>query len=395
MIRWPDALNPTRFLETHWQKRWLALPSALPHVPESLTPEVLAGLACEVEVESRLVVRREDSFEVRYGPFDESEIAGLPARNWTLLVQNVESHLPELRTVLESFSFLPSWRLDDLMVSYATPGGTVGAHIDEYDVFLLQGSGQRVWQLDPDPPDLAHRPGLDIRVLRSFRAMETVTTNPGDLLYLPPGVAHYGVGDTPSMTWSIGFRAPSSADLLYAAADRLEACTSARYADRDLAGHEIRGSRLDQAAADRVRRLLSTAIPPDDAGLLDLLGRAATRLKPWLRPDPPTESTDATTVLRRLESGHTLRRHPASRLAWTETTDQVVLFVDGLAYRLPRTQVAIAAYLAEEPSLVAEAIAAHTATAAVAELLASLITQGSLFWEDSATPGATPGRASR
>ena len=232
--------------------------------------------------------------------------------------------------------------------------------------------------------------------MSDFRPAQTVSTNPGDLLYLPPGVAHYGVGDSASMTWSIGFRAPTAADLLYAAAELAEACgAQGRYADADLAADEVDGGRIDVAAVTRARRALDTAMPTDDTQLLELLGRAATRLKPWLRPDPPAVATDASVVTDRLRRGWALDRHPASRLAWSDTPEGVLLFVDGTVARLTRAQAPFAAYLSDAPLLAAETIAAYAQRPEVAEVIASFLTQGSLCWCDHGPEHRTPGEAVR
>lgn len=205
--------TPRRFIARYWQKQPLFIPSALPQFRGLLTPADLAALAARDDVQSRVVVRRGRRWEAHQGPFAKTFFRSLPARGWSLLVNDVNHHLTAARALLDRFAFLPHARLDDLMVSYAPTGGGVGAHYDSYDVFLLQGAGRRRWRVSHQG-DLTLVDGAPLKVLRNFRHEEEWISNPGDMLYLPPGRAHEGVAlDDHCMTYSIGFRAPAWADL--------------------------------------------------------------------------------------------------------------------------------------------------------------------------------------
>ncbi|HTS52966.1 MAG TPA: cupin domain-containing protein [Burkholderiales bacterium] len=198
---------PRRFLARHWQKTPLVVRAALPGFTGLLSPAQLFELACREDAQCRLVVRRGRRWKAHQGPFQRAFLRRLPARGWTLLVHEVERFLPEGRALLERFSFVPYARLDDLMVSYAPPGGGVGPHCDSYDVFLLQGRGRRRWRVSHQR-DNALVDGAPLRLLRDFRPQQEWVLEPGDMLYLPPGWAHDGVALEPCMTYSIGFRAP-------------------------------------------------------------------------------------------------------------------------------------------------------------------------------------------
>ena len=164
------GLNPARFLADHWQKKPLLVKNALPGFTSPISPDELAGLACEEEVESRIVLECDgpQPWALESGPFDEDRFAHLPETHWTLLVKEGNRYLPELVTLLEQFNFIPNWRIDDIMVSYAPAHGSVGPHIDQYDVFLIQGLGQRRWQISTDPvADDNVIPGIDLRIMRS------------------------------------------------------------------------------------------------------------------------------------------------------------------------------------------------------------------------------------
>lgn len=208
--------DPARFLREYWQKKPLLIRNAWSDWQNPLEPDDLAALSCAQDVESRLIVHGSKRLKVEHGPIPERRFAKLGKRPWTLLVQAVDRVVPEVATLLDAFRFVPDWRIDDVMVSYASHGGGVGPHFDQYDVFLLQGLGRRRWQVggmcDAGTALLPHE---DLRLLKNFAPIEEWVLEPGDMLYLPPGIAHDGVavGDD-CMTYSIGFRAPSRSELI-------------------------------------------------------------------------------------------------------------------------------------------------------------------------------------
>jgi 50S ribosomal protein L16 3-hydroxylase len=182
--------------------------------------DTLAGLALEEEVESRLISGAgRGPWELRHGPFEEEMFSSLPDNDWTLLVQSVDHYLAEVSLLLDSFSFLPAWRLEDIMISYAAKGGSVGPHFDQYDVFLVQASGSRRWQIGQwcDGSTLL-LPHDSLKLLADFQVQEEFVLDAGDVLYLPPGLAHWGIADSDDcITWSVGLRSPD----LYQAIDWL------------------------------------------------------------------------------------------------------------------------------------------------------------------------------
>jgi 50S ribosomal protein L16 3-hydroxylase len=250
------GMSPARFLREHWQKKPLLVRGAFSAFRDPLTPDDLAGLACEPSALARIVVHeaRRDRWNLRTGPFDTADFAHLPKRDWTLLVQDVDKWDADVAALLPRFSFLPRWRIDDVMVSYAVDGGSVGAHVDNYDVFLLQGLGRRRWRIstEPDAPK-ATRDDADIKLLRAFEATHEWILEPGDMLYLPPGVPHHGVAIGECMTYSVGMRAPSRAELLVDFAETFAADwpEELRFGDADLAPARGDGE-IDEAAFARV-----------------------------------------------------------------------------------------------------------------------------------------------
>ncbi|MEQ9813880.1 MAG: cupin domain-containing protein, partial [Azospirillaceae bacterium] len=267
------ALAPADFLARHWQRAPLLVRDALPDLGGLLTPDDLAGIACDPEALARLVIRTKDSWEVRHGPFEEDEFGRLPRRGWSLLVSCVDAWVPALAAVTRRFGFLPAWRFDDCMVSYAPEGGGVGPHVDQYDVFLVQLAGRRRWSVGG--PAGGFRPGLPLRILEAFAPTERWDLGPGDMLYLPPGTAHDGVSlDDDCLTLSIGFRAPSAADLLATLAQGLAEREDARFADAGRAPAEHRLA-ITEADLDRTQALLRSAVEDRDA-VADALARLVT-----------------------------------------------------------------------------------------------------------------------
>jgi len=207
------------FIEQYWQKKPLLIRQAIPDFTSLISADELAGLSCEEEVESRLLIEKgldgKTPWQVINGPQEEAIFSQLPETNWTLLIQEANCHIPQLQELIDNFSFIPNWRFDDVMISYAPKDGSVGPHKDTYDVFLLQAHGQRHWHIADYPTtknDLIS--DIDCRILKTFTSQQDWILNPGDILYLPPGVIHHGIAVNDCLTYSFGFKAGTSGDLL-------------------------------------------------------------------------------------------------------------------------------------------------------------------------------------
>ncbi|MEJ2534511.1 MAG: cupin domain-containing protein [Gammaproteobacteria bacterium] len=328
------GMDPGHFLERYWQREPCLLRGAMAGFDPLLDGDDLAGLACDPLAESRLVEGpdAEGSWRVRHGPFEDADFTELGTEGWTLLVQDVEKHFPPLAALLDQFAFLPRWRLDDLMVSFAATGGSVGPHVDQYDVFLLQARGRRHWQVAREfDPELV--PDLPLAVLRNFEAEQGWEVEPGDMLYLPPGVAHHGVALEPCMTFSIGLRAPSAADLHLALGEWLAATPGegGRYADPALQVPERPGE-VDAGALRRLQRLLGSS-PEISRHEADFLTSFLSRFRLAHEPAAPVQPPEEGPLLTRLEAGMPLERHPWTRLCWHEWNGEARLFAAGTAYR--------------------------------------------------------------
>ncbi|MDH3763132.1 MAG: cupin domain-containing protein [Gammaproteobacteria bacterium] len=234
-----QGFDAEEFVSQYWQKKPCVLRQALVDFESPVSPEELAGLACEEDVHCRLVIEKDGAspWQLRYGPFEDRDFLELPETHYSLLVSECEKWLPELGDLLDQFGFIPDWRIDDLMLSYAPEHGSVGPHVDEYDVFLLQALGSRRWQYTEsrlENPQLI--PNLDLAILSDFKPEQDIVLNPGDILYLPPGCAHHGIALERCMTYSIGFRAPDAVTTFESFALEIErlGANVPRYRDPDL-----------------------------------------------------------------------------------------------------------------------------------------------------------------
>ena len=286
-----NNLTPSQFLTEYWQKKPLLIRQAIPNFEGLLTPNELAGLACEEDVQSRIVQNIDQSWQLQHGPFDEDDLTSLPEKDWTLLVQSVNLHMPEAAGLLSQFNFIPHARLDDLMVSYAPTGGSVGPHMDSYDVFLLQGSGTRRWKLNAQP-DLTLVKDVPLRILEKFEAEQEWVLEPGDMLYLPPNIAHHGVSeDDDCMTYSIGFRVPKTQELIHAFLEHLQDTVQAEglYEDADLS-LQPHPAEISDAMIKKVEAMLQK-ITWEKSTVSDFLGRYLSEPKPDVIYEPSENIT--------------------------------------------------------------------------------------------------------
>ncbi|MEX3932683.1 cupin domain-containing protein [Paraburkholderia phymatum] len=297
-------LTPSQFMRRYWQKKPFLIRHAIPDIVAPLARDELFELADQDDVESRLITHFRSKWQLEHGPFAADELPSIKQRAWTLLVQGVDLHNDRARALLDRFRFVPDARLDDLMISYATDGGGVGPHFDSYDVFLLQVHGKRRWRIGAQR-DLSLQPGLPLKVLQHFEPEDEWVLEPGDMLYLPPHIAHDGVAQGECMTCSIGFRAPSTSELaaqfLYYLAERGEAHASpngsALYRDPQQAAVE-RPAELPPALVDRVGAILAK-VDWSDKDVSSFLGTYLSEPKPSVVFDPPERPLDEARFIRR------------------------------------------------------------------------------------------------
>ena len=333
------GMDAETFLRDYWQKAPLLIRQAIPDVGKPVDLEWLSELAGRDDVESRLVEYRQGQWKVEHGPLSSRRLARLPESDWTILVQSVNQHLPHIADILWRFDFLPYARLDDLMISYAPPGGTVGPHFDSYDVFLLQVGGRKRWQISGQS-DVSLVDGAPLKILQHFDADQTWELGHGDMLYLPPKYAHYGVALEPGMTYSIGFRAPTRQEMvtqfLVYLQDRL--CCEGMYSDPDRLPTDAPG-RIGADMVDQVSEMLQS-IQWDKSTVADFLGHYLTEPKAHVFYDAPDEPLDEDAFVQAL----------AEQGLWLDLKSQI-LFTEQQVYANGEIQEADAADRADWETL--------------------------------------------
>jgi len=322
-------ITPDIFLKKYWQQKPLLIPDAITDYSCPISADEMAGLACESEVESRIILEHDGDYpwQCKHGPFEEVIFSKLPETHWTLLLQSCNLHVPAFAQLLEQFRFIPDWRVDDIMVSYAAPGGSVGPHTDNYDVFLLQAQGKRHWSISTKVSNEGDfEADIDLKILKSFQSEESWELKAGDMLYLPPGVAHHGVADSDAasgdcITISIGFRAPDTKELVAALLDEILSrhdlkSDSHFYSDPNLPLQENPGE-ITPWALQRISKLVQQElnIQLQDS---DWFGRYITRNSNQLVDPEETMIVEMTLdqCLEPLRSGQQLIRNEASKMAF-------------------------------------------------------------------------------
>lgn len=377
------GFNTEEFLREYWQKKPLLIRNPWAAWTNPLEAEELAGLACEGEVESRLVIGGQNDWTVEHGPFADDRFAALGKSPWTLLVQAVDHHVPEVAALIAPFRFIPDWRIDDVMVSYATDGGGVGPHYDQYDVFLIQGAGQRRWRIGQSCDESsALLPHEDLRLLADFETTDEWLLEPGDILYVPPGIAHDGVavGDG-CMTYSIGFRAPSRSDLISAFADDLvaEMDEDDRYSDPNLTAQGNPGEISAEALA--ALHLMVTERLADPQIFARWFGQYSSTPKYPEIDWAPEEPVGIKEVQANLADGIALTRNPASRFSFVRNgDDSLLLFVDGECHECAGALASFAEQLCAEYSMIIEPDIA--ASEPVQNLILHLVNRGSTAFNE-------------
>ena len=318
LVEW-DHFDAKQFLDECWQRKPLLIRGWLQ--PDALEVDEMAQAAGDEELASRLVTGEFEKLDwnLEYGPFAEDELPRLDQPYQSLLVQDMDKKYPQVAKLLDAFHFIPNWLLDDIMISQAGPGGSVGPHVDAYDVFLVQAVGSRRWEIAGSfKPDLNE--DFELAVLRNFKSEVSCLVEPGDALYIPAGIAHHGIAQKISQTWSIGLRAPSTAELLAELAAYLSEKESRLPRLNPEQYDPERAERIDQKLLQQTRRMLTQALQLDDDELTTWLGRSVTAYRQWnpdLDLDDDEDPADIEPPLVFL---------PGTRLAWSESD---YLFVNG------------------------------------------------------------------
>jgi 50S ribosomal protein L16 3-hydroxylase len=337
----PVSLDVRAFMRTHWQRAPLLVRAAFPGFRDPLSPREVMALAGRDEAQSRLVRGRGRRWSLEHGPISAARFKQLPRRDWTVLVQDTNHFSRAAERLLASFDFIAHARTDDVMVSYAVPGGSVGPHVDSYDVFLLQGRGRRRWRISAQKRQ-AFLPGQPLRILEHFVPEQEWVLEAGDMLYLPPGIAHHGEALSECLTWSIGFRAPADGELVAGFLDYLseQPARAGHYADPGAAPVTHAGE-IPPRLVDHAARALAS-IRWTKSQVRDFAGRFLTGPKAHVFFSPPRRPLSPARFAREVQAGG-LALDPKSRLAFSGT----MFFMNGEPERLPPAAIPMARRLAD------------------------------------------------
>ncbi|MGS0681988.1 ribosomal protein uL16 3-hydroxylase [Shewanella sp. 125m-7] len=374
-----NGLTPEQFLKEYWQKKPLVIRQGFKNFQDLLSPDEMAGLACEEMVESRRVYREDGNWQAEFGPFESYDHLG--ENDWTLIVQALNNWVPEAEELLKCFDFIPRWRLDDVMVSYATPGGGVGPHIDLYDVFICQGSGRRRWRVGDLGPhkEFAAHPAL--LHTEAFEPIIDVELLPGDILYLPPGFPHDGVTLEPSMSFSVGYRTATAKDMVSALADHLidKEMGAQQISDpeRSLSQHS---GLIDEQDLARIKQQLIETL--DDTLISEFSGRYLTQSKCEL--DLPEEilGFDVEDVKAILQEQPLIRLGGLRCLYFAATLADGMMYINGEQVQFVEGQSALIETLCNKQMLTSADIADWLNDKDVMQQLTQWVNAGYWYFDD-------------
>lgn len=376
-----DAINITTFLRDYWQKKPVFIKGGFKDFIDPISPDELAGLAAESEISSRVVSIKEDSTDVRFGPFEEYE--GLGDSHWTLLVQATDFWNPNCAELVKPFRFIPNWRIDDLMVSFSLPNGGVGPHLDQYDVFIIQGMGKRHWRVgdSSDEYEVDHSHEALARI-KGFEAIIDVVTEPGDILYIPPNFPHEGYAIEPSLNYSVGFRAPNQEDLFSSFADQLidECADSERFTDSTREQQANCGELLAKDVS-AIQELMLKRLQ-DPTYFNQWLGNYLTESKRDMNLIPVDDEYQAEEVNDVLSDDDTmLHRTGGLRCCFLEAHDNILVFINSEQFELPVADKDLAVWLCDSDSLTAAQGQVFMQQPHTSTLLLALINAGYWYFE--------------
>tara|TARA_B100001063_G_scaffold27962_1_gene21367 strand:- start:653 stop:1798 length:1146 start_codon:yes stop_codon:yes gene_type:complete len=330
-----NNLCEQEFLNQYWQKKPLLIKQGFTDFQDPIEAEELAGLAMEESIESRIVTNHNDDWQAYQGPFEDFE--KLTEQHATLLVQAVDHWHSDAAQLLQPFRFIPNWRIDDLMISYSTPKGGVGPHLDQYDVFIIQGEGKRHWRVGlPDPTLKQFAQNKKLLQVEQFEAVIDCILEPGDILYIPPGCPHEGYAIENALNYSVGFRAPNQQDLFSSFADHVIDTDSGqkRYTDHTLALRDSKGELL-QSETDKVKTLMQALLNNDEL-FKHWLGNTLSQAKHEMDLAPLEEPITCEQMSDFIaNNAEEFERLGGVRAIYQQLEDTLLLSINGENYPLP------------------------------------------------------------
>ena len=378
-IQWQD-FDKTQFLNEYWQQKPLLIRQAFDQFDDLLSPDELAGLACEPSVQSRLIYQQQGKWQAESGPFEDYSHLG--EQDWSLVLQAVDNWVPQVGALTEAFDFLPDWRRDDVMVSFATKGGSVGPHIDNYDTFICQGSGSRHWQVGDKGQHQQYSAHEMLLHVKSFDAIIDEHLQAGDVLYIPPGYPHQGIALEPSMSFSVGFRTESAKEMLSSFADHL--------IDHDLANQLLidpkraasqHNGLIDNQDLARIRKHLLSALA-DDNTLAHFCGSHLSEPKHSLdAPESPYDYSEEQ-IVELLQQMPLIRLEGLRCYYLEQTVTAGFIYLNGEAIELPTTVSQSIKNLCNQRIVEVEDITDGLKNPAFLSFLTTYINQGCWYFAD-------------
>lgn len=333
------GITAEQFLAEYWQKKPLLIRNGLPEIVGLLEPQDVQELALEEHASARLIRQKDrnpNEWHVKSSPLTKGDFQKLP-KLWTLLVQAVDHYSFDLSELWKKFPFIPQWRRDDIMVSYAPKGGSVGKHFDFYDVFLVQGHGHRRWQLGQMcDVNTAFVPNQPLKLLPEIDVQFDEVLAPGDLLYVPPGMAHYGVAEDDCLTFSFGFRMPNVAGMMERISDQFSANTLLQNPVIDIARKQM--SQIGEINSTELSYLKDLVLAQlQDSAALDaaIMSYMSEPKYPDNIPEP--DEIEADDLKEILHEGYEVLLEPASRLLYTENNGVLSFWGNGEALYIAET----------------------------------------------------------
>lgn len=374
-----NDLSENEFLNHYWQKKPLLIRQGFTNFQDPIEPEELAGLAMEESIESRIVTNHNDDWQAFQGPFEDFE--KLTEQHATLLVQAVDHWHSEAAQLLEPFRFIPNWRIDDLMISYSTPKGGVGPHLDQYDVFIIQGQGKRHWRVGlPDPTLKQFAQNKKLLQVEQFEAVIDCILEPGDILYIPPGCPHEGYAIENALNYSVGFRAPNQQDLFSSLADHIIDTDSGqkRYTDHTLALRESKGEFLD-SEANKVKTLMQALLNNDEL-FKQWLGNTLSQAKHEMDLAPleePITDDQLTQLITNIDEE--FERLGGVRAIYQQLEDTLLLSINGENYPLPLSDLNAVKLLTDNSYFKTEDLNAAKPSLVFIQTFTTLVNEGIWF----------------
>ncbi|OHU86972.1 MULTISPECIES: cupin domain-containing protein [Pseudoalteromonas] len=376
-----NDLTTAQFLSQYWQKQPLLIKSGFSNFIDPIEPEELAGLAMEESIESRLITNHNDDWQAHHGPFEDFTL--LTPENSTLLVQAVDHWHPEAAQLLTPFRFIPNWRIDDLMISYSTPGGGVGPHLDQYDVFIIQGQGKRHWRVGlPDQNLKQFAKNKSLLQVEPFEAIIDSVLEPGDILYIPPGCPHEGYAVENALNYSVGFRAPDQKDLVSSFADYLidHELGNTRYSDPDLLTPKSIGQ-ISDTEINNVRKLMQDVLA-DDNTFKHWFGTMISQAKHDIDLAPLDEPLSVDDLQEYLETSEVIIRAGGVRSMYQVLRHSILLSVNGESYTLPLETLESVKLLTDETEFTVSQIKESFSCLEFMKTLTKLISEGTYYLQE-------------